>query len=84
MGGGLIVSLTHPFDPDSHYELMADGNIRVTNRGRQGIFSPGGVHLSGEIWEADPQICVWVSNVPDPTTQLATSRIAGRDDGKGI
>jgi len=73
--------LTHPFDPESLYELMEDGTIRVSKAGRQGIFSAAGVHLSGEIREADPQICVWVSNVPDPATQLTTSRIAGRDQG---
>jgi len=75
------MSLTHPFDPESLYELMEDGTIRVSKAGRQGIFSPAGVHLAGEIREADPQICVWVSNVPNPATQLTTSRIAGRDQG---
>jgi len=78
------MSLTHPLDSDSLYELMEDGNIRVTNGGREGMFSPAGVHISGEIREADPQICNWVNNVPNPDTQLATSRIAGRDDGKGV
>ena len=38
-----------------------------------------GVYLSGSIRQADPQICVWVANVPNPDTQLTTSRIAGRD-----
>jgi hypothetical protein len=75
------MSLTHPFDPESLYELTEDGTIRVSKAGRYGIFSPAGVHLSGEIREADPQICVWVSNVPNPATQLTTSRIAGRDQG---
>ena len=78
------MALTHPFDPESLYELTDDGNIRVSKAGKQGLFSPLGVHLAGEIREADPQICVWVSNVPNPDTQLATSRIAGRDDGKGV
>jgi hypothetical protein len=78
------MSLTHPFDSDSLYELMGDGNIRVSKDSAEGVFSPAGVHLSGEIREADPQVCNWVSNVPNPATQLATSRIAGRDDGKGI
>ena len=76
------MALTHPFDPDSLYELMDDGNIRVSNGGREGIFTNRGVHLSGAIREADPQVCVWVSNVPNPDTQLATSRIAGRDSGQ--
>ena len=72
------MALTHPFDPDSRYELMEDGNIRVSNGSREGIFTAGGVHVSGEIREADPQVCVWVANVPDPYTQLSTPRIAGR------
>jgi hypothetical protein len=82
VGGGLSVALTHPFDPDSLYELMDDGNIRVSKGGEEGIFTNRGVHLSGSIREADPQVCVWVSNVPNPDTQLATSRIAGRDSGQ--
>ncbi len=76
------MALTHPFDPDSLYELMEDGNIRVSNGDREGIFTNGGVYISGDIREADPQICVWVGNVPNPDTQLATSRIAGRDSGQ--
>lgn len=74
------MSMTHPFDTDSHYELTEDGNIRVSNGGKEGFFSPEGIHLSGEIREADPQVCNWVSNVPNPDTQLSVSRIAGRDD----
>lgn len=76
------MALTHPFDPDALYELREDGNIRVSKGGREGIFTNRGVYLSGEIREADPQICVWVGNVPNPDTQLATSRIAGRDSGE--
>ena len=75
------MSLTHPFDPESLYELMDDGNIRLSRAGKTGLFSPAGViRFDGvDIREADPQICVWVSNVPNPATQLTTSRIAGRD-----
>ncbi len=77
------MALTHPFDAECLYELRDDGNIRVSKAGKEGIFTPAGVHVSGQIREADPQVCVWVSNVPNPDTQLATSRIAGRDDGEG-
>jgi len=77
------MSMTHPFDPDSLYELLDDGTIRVSRAGRIGIFTAEGVHVAGEIREADPQLCVWITNVPNPGTQLATSRIAGRDDGRG-
>ena len=75
------MALTHPFDPETSYELLADGNIRVTRDGQEGIFTGEGVHLSGVIREADPQVCNWVSNEPNPDTQLTTSRIAGRDRG---
>ena len=76
------MSLTHPFDTEALYERMDDGNIRVSKGGKVGIFTAEGIHLSGEIREADPQVCNWVNNVPDPATQLSTSRIAGRDAGK--
>ena len=73
------MSMTHPFDPESTYELMDDGNIRVSTGNEEGIFTSEGVYVSGAIRQADPQVCVWVSNVPNPDTQLTTSRIAGRD-----
>ncbi len=72
-------TLTHPFDPETLYELDANGNVRLTKAGKVGIFTTEGRHISGDIREADPQLCVWVGNNPDPTTQLAPSRMAGRD-----
>ena len=74
-----MASSRHPFDPDTLYELTDDGNIRLSNGNREGIFTDEGRHLSGEILEADPQLCVWVANNPDPDAVLATSRLAGRD-----
>ena len=74
-----MMGMTHPFDRETHYELLENGNIRVSRQGREGIFTGEGVHLSGEVREADPQLCNWVSNVPNPDTQLSSSRIAGRD-----
>ena len=59
-------SITHPFDPDTLYQVDAEGNIRLTNGNRWGVFTPQGVHLSGDIRQADPQLCVWVGNNPDP------------------
>ena len=74
------MSMTHPFDPDCLYELTEEGNIRVTRDGKTGFFTGEGIHISGEIRSADPQMCNWITNVPNPDTQLTTSRIAGRDD----
>ena len=74
-----MASMTHPFDPELLYELTDDGNIRISGRGEYGIFTTQGIHLEGKIREADPQLCVWVGNNPDPTSQLSRSRVAGRD-----
>ncbi len=74
------MSMTHPFDTDSLYELTEDGNIRITRDGKTGLFTGEGVHIEGDIREADPQLCNWITNVPPAEGQLATSRIAGRDN----
>jgi hypothetical protein len=79
-----MATMTHPFDTDSLYELTEDGNVRVSNGNSVGIFTGEGIHISGDIREADPQLCNWITNNPAPDTQLATSRLAGRDDGLGL
>lgn len=76
------MSMTHPFDTDSLYELQEDGTIKVSKDGEFGIFTGEGIHLEGTIREADPQICNWMTNIPNPDTQLSTSRIAGRDGNR--
>jgi len=36
----------------------------VTDRDRQCVFHGDGRWISGEMRQADPQLCNWVSNVP--------------------
>jgi hypothetical protein len=74
-----MASLYHPFDRDHLYQLAEDGKILVTAGERRGLFTNEGVYVSGEIKHADPQICVWVGNNPDPATQLSKPRVAGRE-----
>ncbi len=64
-----MASLTHPFDPDTLYELDGDGNIKVSNGNQVGIFTKKGQYISGDIKQADPQLCVWVGNNPDDAMQ---------------
>lgn len=59
--------MKHAFTHAS-YELTSDGNIQVTDGDRQGLFTHDGRWISGEMREADPQMCVWVSNVPGANT----------------
>ena len=65
-----MASLYHPFDTDVLYQCDEDGNIRLTQGNSVGIFTREGIHISGDIKHADPQLCVWVGNNPDPTTMF--------------
>ncbi|MFT4728533.1 MAG: hypothetical protein ACI9UN_003042, partial [Granulosicoccus sp.] len=53
--------------------------ILVTAGERKGLFTDQGIYISGELRHADPQVCVWVGNNPDPATQLSKPRVAGRE-----
>ena len=61
--------LVHPFTK-ALYEQDGDGNIRVTDRGRVGIFTNDGRWVSGELRECDPQLCGWVAG-----PQIASHRV---------
>jgi len=63
--------ITHPFT-DELYELTDDGNILITDGKIKGLFRPDGRWISGEIREADPQLCVWIANVVEEPQALAS------------
>ncbi len=67
--------INHPFD-GSLYELMDDGTIKITDGKRQGLFQRDGQWISGEIRQADPQLCVWIANVVDDSTSESDSHLA--------
>jgi len=67
-----VKGLTHPFTR-ALYEQNGDGNIRVTLRGRVGIFTVDGRWLSGELRECDPHMCGWIAG-----PQIASHRV-GRE-----
>jgi hypothetical protein len=65
-----VLGLVHPFSK-ALYEQDGHGNVRVTQSNKVGLFTPEGVWLEGEVFEADPQFCVWVGG-----PKLAHHRIA--------
>ena len=71
-------SIKHPFDPESLYQVDDEGNIRVSNGNKWGVFTREGRHLSGDIRQADPQLCVWVGNNPGQENQLRSAAVAAK------
>ncbi len=53
-------SSLHPFTR-ALYERTAEGHVRVTDGGKQGLFRHDGRWISGDVREADPQLCGWVA-----------------------
>ena len=52
--------ILHPFTR-ALYEQDGHGNVRVTSGERSGLFTGAGVYISGDLEEADPQLCGWVA-----------------------
>jgi len=53
-------STRHPFT-HALYVRQPDGNVLVTDGAKRGLFRRDGRWISGDLREADPQLCVWVS-----------------------
>ena len=52
-------SIRHPLS-GALYDLQDDGTVRVEKDGKVGLFSKDGVYLSGDVYQADPHLCVWI------------------------
>lgn len=52
-------SLRHPLS-GALYDLQEDGTVKVEKDGKSGIFRADGSYVSGDIYFADPHLCVWV------------------------
>ena len=67
--------IRHPFTR-ALYELDGDGAIRVTLDGGSGRFTSEGRWISGELREADPQLCGWVGG-----PRIGSNRTTAPSDG---
>lgn len=65
-------SIRHPFG-GALYTHVAHGNVQVSGDRGEGLFRPDGRWISGALREADPQMCVWVSNQSPPAAQLEST-----------
>jgi non-ribosomal peptide synthetase component E (peptide arylation enzyme) len=52
-------SIRHPLS-GALYDLQTDGTVRIEKDGKSGTFRADGSYVSGDIYSADPQMCVWV------------------------
>ncbi len=66
--------IRHPLNPLALYFSYDDGVVMVTMGTRWGRFRPNGKWLEGTLFEADPELCLWVS-APRPKNHHRTSRI---------
>ena len=52
-------SLRHPLS-GALYDRQPDGTVRVEKEGKVGVFRADGSYISGNIYFADPHMCVWI------------------------
>jgi hypothetical protein len=67
-------AIRHPLNPNAFYLSNGDGTVRVTMGTRWGRFESNGRYVEGTLFEADPELCVWVS-APRPSSHHRISRV---------
>jgi hypothetical protein len=67
-------SIRHPLNPNAYYADNGDGTVHVSMGTRWGRFRPDGRYVEGTLFEADPELCVWVS-APRPSSHHRISRV---------
>ena len=48
------------------YDVGVDGNVYVDRDGVKGVFTPRGEHISGELTQVDPELCLWLAGPQVP------------------
>jgi hypothetical protein len=57
--------------PVSHalYELQADGHVKVSQDGQEGVFDRDGRWICGDLEEADLHMVIYAARTPAPTAR---------------
>jgi hypothetical protein len=67
--------IRHPLNPRAVYSPDGESGVVFVEMGtRWGRFDRSGRYLEGTLFEADPELCVWVS-APRPSAHHRISRI---------
>jgi hypothetical protein len=68
-------AIRNPWNPHAAYVYdEVTGTVVVTLGSRWGRFTTIGEHLEGHLFEADPELCIWMSR-PRPKNHHRTSRV---------
>lgn len=67
--------MRYPMNTRQVFSRAEDGTVVVTSGTRWGRFAADGRHLEGPLFEADPEMCLWIST-PRPTQHHRTSRLS--------
>jgi hypothetical protein len=70
-------AIRHPLS-GAIYDLQSDGTIRVEKDGKAGIFRADGTYVSGEIFFADPHMCVWIGGRELPSRHREAAKASKR------
>jgi hypothetical protein len=66
--------IRHPLNPKALYTADEDDTVLVTMGQRWGRFRKDGSWVEGPIFEADPELCLWVA-APRPKSHHRISRL---------
>lgn len=68
-------AIRNPWNPRAAYVFdESTGTVMVTMGSRWGRFTPVGEHVEGPLFEADPELCIWMSRTR-PKNHHRTSRV---------
>lgn len=77
LDGPVQGAIRNPWNPRAAYVFEPDlGTVRVTMGRRWGRFTVFGKHVEGPLFEADPELCIWMSR-ERPKNHHRTSHVAG-------
>lgn len=68
-------AIRNPWNPRAAYLFDEESRTVVVTMGsRWGRFTSNGAHIEGALFEADPELCIWMSR-PRPKNHHRTSRV---------